>query len=81
MIVYNMLQLAYSTYTLVIDEMSSIICIKQVFSYLDDGFSRRNKGRLHLPKFRTLKKFNQFFLDRQTEIVVNREVTLPNTFL
>ena len=38
------------------------------------GFLRRSKRRRHLPKIRPF-----FWTDRQTDIVVYREVTLPKT--
>ena len=41
----------------------------------------RRRRRWHLPKVRTFKKFGQiFFGQRQTDIVVHREVTLPKIF-
>ena len=47
-------------------------------------FLTRSKRR-NLPKIRAFKKFGQFFLvrqtDRQTDIVVHREVTLPKNSL
>ena len=44
-----------------------------------EGFFRRSRRRRHLPKIRTFKEFGHicFWTDRQTDIVVLREVTLP----
>ena len=61
--------------------MHFLRCKFAEMKYNKDDQRRRSKRRQHLPKIRTFKKFGQIFFwkvfgtDRQTDIVVHREVT------